>query len=85
MLKFEYFGLFNIKVILLKRNWTNLTKRKRKTSTVCYINVMFIMAHSHQKIFYIGWALDCHQTEWVPIQYYAAFTHIRCRKDGDLI
>ena len=37
------------------------------------------------KIFYIGWTSDGHQTEWVPIQYTAAFTHIICRKDGDWI
>ena len=37
------------------------------------------------KIFYIGWTSDGHWTEWVPIQYYTAFTHIRCRKDGDWI
>ena len=35
------------------------------------------------KIFYIRWTLDGHRTEWVPIQYYTAFTHIRYRKDGD--
>ena len=39
------------------------------------------MAHSYQKYF----TSDGHWIEWVPIQYYAAFTHIRCRKDGDWI
>ena len=37
------------------------------------------------KIFYIGWTLDGHWTEWVPVQYFVAFTHIGCRKDGPWI
>ena len=36
------------------------------------------------KILYIGWISDGHRTEWVSIQYFVAFTHIGCRKDGKI-